>query len=138
MKSGQCPYREIFRIPVVLEVENPREAGSGEPGLMPEPVAALFPQQVRNSPVNLMTAPFAGTHQCKQCPCGMKRSTGMKLACLLGGKVAVVAFSPSAILPLHGFEPVHGAPDGRMTGIYPGQTEGLQHGPRSIDVIAAP
>src|SRR5688500_4849718 len=138
MKSGQCPHREILGIAVVPEIENPRESGSGEPRLIPKPVAVLFPQQVGDSPADLMTALFTGPHQCKQRPRSMERSAGMKLTCLLRRKIAVVTFSPPAILPLHGFEPVHRAPNGRMAGIYPCQTEGLQHRPGSIDVIAAP
>src|SRR5271166_5574847 len=81
---------------------------------------------------------FAGSHQPKQRPRGLRRRTRRLFVTLVIELVARTVLAPAAILILDRDEPIHLAPCIGRCGIDARCVEGAERGPRSVDIIHAP
>src|SRR5919201_618921 len=68
--AGKRPKREEFRIAVIAQIKNTREAGCGEARLVPEAVLTLSFQEVVDAFGDQRMVHLAGCHQAKQRPGG--------------------------------------------------------------------
>src|SRR5688500_9565966 len=138
MESGQRPQREILRVPIISEVKDSWKTRCGEPGVLPQAVLILGIQEVDDTATHFLAVCLSRGHQSKDRPGRLERRARFELACLLRPEVSVVTFTPTAILALHGFQPMCSAADSKMSRIYAREAESFQHRPGAINVIASP
>src|SRR5262249_62059464 len=69
----QGPEREIRRVEMVAQVEDPRKPGAGPVLVLPRPVAPLVSQQVVEAAADRLRVPVSQRKETEQCPCRLGR-----------------------------------------------------------------
>src|SRR5258705_7436539 len=135
--DSQGPEGEVVGVEVVLQVEDPREAGSVPEGGLPRAVVPLRSQEVVDAAHDRRAASAAGGEEPEQRPRGLARPR-LAHAGELVVVVALAGLAPAAVLVLVALEPAHRALHVFVPRVFADGGEAAQHRPRAVDVVHAP
>src|SRR5690554_3818928 len=94
------------RVAVILQIEDAGEAWGREAVVLPQAVAPLSAEEIRDPPPHGVRASFAGSNQSQHCPRRLKAGADVRRVALIR-IVAVVALAPAAVRILPGTQPFH-------------------------------
>src|SRR5699024_7125174 len=124
-------------VAMVFEVEHAREAGGVEIATVPQAARRLVGQQPGHAARGFRRLCLAGTQQAEHGPGGLAGGTGALAGCA-GGIIRVVAFAPTAVAVLAGFEPAYGALNPVGLHVETALFGRGQHRPGAVNIVRAP
>src|SRR5262245_14715102 len=128
------PQRKVVGVEVVLQVEDPREAGSVPERVPPTAVGALSPEQELDAALDRGGVRPSRSHQAEQGPSGL---TGSRHPASLEPdlRVGVAGLAPASVRVLAGLEPLNGAFDHWIVGTDPNSLESPQNRPGPVEIV---
>src|SRR5437867_8144379 len=135
--DSQSPQREILRVQVVLQIEDPGEARPVPERILPRAIGVLRSQQVVDTALDGRAARTPGREEPEQRPRGLARNR-LADARELVVVVALARLAPTPVLVLVTLEPANRALDVFVPRVLADRGEATQHGPRAVDVVHAP
>src|SRR5439155_2924473 len=134
--APECANRKDEPVEVVVDVEVAREAGAGEPRLVPAAVGELRADEPVEATRDRI-AMLAGRVEGEERPGCLRRR---RLALSTPGPVDVRAkvFAPAAVVVLDTLEPGDRAPDGLVVGRDPGLDQRRHRRTRAVDEVRSP
>src|SRR5213593_446177 len=124
------PEGEVFRVEVVLQHENPREAGAIPERVVPAAVGALVFEEVADTTLDGVGAGTTGREEREQGPRRLARRR-RATAGQVGVVVALARLAPASVGVLRRLEPAHGALDPLLVETLPDRFETSEHRPRA-------
>src|SRR6202011_4789281 len=135
--SREREQREILPVEVIHEVEDAREAGSGEIRFIPRSVFLLRAQQVGNASSDRIAAGVVHREQSQDRPGSLRGSTRAHPSGA-GIVIRTAGLAPSAIGILHHSQPFGSLLDAGFVKVHADSFQSAQHQCRTIHIIHAP
>src|SRR5690625_303301 len=134
---GQRPEREVMRVAVIFQIEDPREAGGGMFRIVPETVFALGIHDPPGATGECCRTLLSGGHQPQHGP-GRLETGGHIGAAAWRIPVIAVILAPASVTALLALEKGHRPLDPVLTHVFTQRFQSHQNRPRAIDVVRAP
>src|SRR5206468_2292940 len=129
--------REVLRVQVVLEVEDPREARAVPQRIGPRAVGVLPLDEIADALVHRAPLGAPGGEERQERPGRLARQ-GLAAAGQVSVVVGAQGLAPAAVVVLPLLEPADRPLDVVLRAVLADRAQSAKHGPGAVDVVDAP